>query len=208
VRRVPLLALVAVLAGCGDSIASDNEAADSREDAPVRAKTTSAAAARADLVADAEQICARMEGRLAGRATPSAPPTPNQMLAIVDAWAVTVDELRELDPPAAEAARFGRMLKHFDQAIRAARALPDAEEELALVPIAAMSDEGMKGGAIAHAYALDECSLFPPAPTQAEFERYILEQARKEGGLLAPGTLTNPPGGRLEERVPKSKRRP
>jgi hypothetical protein len=99
------------------------------------------------------------------------------------------------------------MLKHFDKAISAARAMPDAEGEMALVPIAAMADEGMKGGAIAHAYGLDECSLFPPAPTEAEFERYILEQARKEGGLLAPGTLTNPPGGRLEERMPKPKKR-
>jgi len=79
---------------------------------------------------------------------------------------------------------------------------------MALVPIAAMSDEGMKGGAIAHAYALDECSLFPPAPTQAEFERYILEQAKKEGGLLAPGTLTNPPGGRPDDQLPKPKSRP
>jgi len=79
---------------------------------------------------------------------------------------------------------------------------------MALVPIAAMSDEGMKGGAIAHAYALDECSLFPPAPTQAEFERYILEQAKKEGGLLAPGTLPDPPGGRPDDQLPKPKSRP
>jgi hypothetical protein len=197
-RRTGLL-LVAFLAGCGGSVTSDNEAASNPDPA---------AATRAELVADAKKICARMEARVAGLVTPSTPPTPNQMLTIIDAWAVTIDELHGLDPPPAEATRFRRMLTHFDKAIRAARALPDADGEMALVPIAAMSDEGMKGGAIAHAYALDECSLFPPAPTQAEFEQYILEQARKEGGLLAPGTLRNPPGGRLEEKVPIPKNRP
>jgi hypothetical protein len=198
-RRTGLLLLVLFLTGCGGSVASDNDATSNPDPA---------AATRADLVADAKKICARMEGRVAGLVTPSTPPTPNQLLAIVDAWAVTIDELHELDPPAAEATRFRRMLTHFDKAIRAARALSDAEGEMALVPIAVMSDEGMKGGAIAHAYALDECSLFAPAPTQAEFERYILEQAKKEGGLLAPGTLTNLPGGGLEEHVPKPKKRP
>ena len=199
-RRQPLI-LVLFLAGCGGAVASDNETTSNPDD---RATT----ATRAELVADAGKICARMEDRMAGLVTPSRPPTPDQMLEIIDAWAVTIDELHGLDPPAAEAPRFRRMLTHFDKAISAARALPDAEGELALVPIAAMADEGMKGGAIAHAYALDACSLFPPAPTQAEFERYILEQAKQEGGLLAPGTLTSPPGGRLEERVPKPKQRP
>jgi len=37
------------------------------------------------------------------------PPTPNQLTAIVDAWAMTIDELHELDPPAAEATRFRRI---------------------------------------------------------------------------------------------------
>jgi hypothetical protein len=197
-RRLPVLVLFP--AGCGGSVASDNEA-------PSNPYDRAAAATRADLVADAKNICARMEDRVAGLATPSTPPTPSQMLEIIDAWDVTIDELHGLDPPAAEATRFGRMLKHFDKAISAARAMPDTQGEMALVPIAAMADEGMKGGTIAHAYGLDECSLFPPAPTQAEFERYILEQARKEGGLLAPGTLTNPPGGTLEERLPKPKKR-
>jgi hypothetical protein len=178
-RRMQLLFLVAFLAGCGGSVASEDEATSNPVDRP-------AAATRAELVAEAKKICARMEGRVAGLVTPSRPPTPNQMLAIVDAWAVTIDELHGLDPPAAEATRFRRMLTHFDNAVSAARALPDAEGEMALVPIAAMADEGMKGGAIAHAYALDECSLFPPAPTQAEFERIILEQAKKDGGLLWP----------------------
>lgn len=194
--RLSLLALlVAAVAGCGDSVASDS---DSRPTVDTRA----------DLVTDARSICARMEDRVAGLTTPSKEPTPSQLLEIIDAWAVTIDELHDLDPPAAEATRFGRMLTHFDKAINAARALPDVESELALVPLAAMAHEGIKGGAIAHAYGLDECSLFPPAPTQAEFERYILEQAKKEGGLLAPGALTNPPGGRLEEIVPKPKKSP
>jgi hypothetical protein len=199
VRRTGILLLVVFLAGCGGSVASNNEATSNPDPA---------AATRARLVADAKKICARMEGRMAGLVTPSTPPTANQLLAIIDAWALTVDDLRGLDPPAAEATRFRRMLTHFDNAIGAARALADAEGEMALVPIAAMSNEGMKGGAIAQAYALDECSLFPPAPTQAEFEQYILEQAKKEGGLLAPGPLPNPPGERLEEHVPKQKNRP
>jgi hypothetical protein len=201
VRRRQLLVLLVFLTGCGGSVAADNETTSDLDDRPT-------AATRAELVADARKICARMEDRMAGLVTSARPPTPSQMLEIIDAWAVTIDELHGLDPPAAEATRFRRMLTHFDRAISAARALPDAEGELALVPIAAMADEGMKGGAIAHAYALDECTLFPPAPTQAEFERYILEQAKQEGGLLAPGTLTNPPGGRLEEIMPKPKKRP
>jgi hypothetical protein len=41
--------------------------------------------------------------------------------------------------------------------------LPAANGEEALVVVAGMADPGMKGGAIAHAYGLDECSLFPPA---------------------------------------------
>jgi hypothetical protein len=160
-------------------------------------------ATRADLIADARQICERLEGRMAALGTPATPPTPKQLLAIIDAWRVTVGQLRELQPPASEATRFGRMLTHFEAAIRAAQALPDAKGEMALVPIAGMAHDGMKGGAIAHSYGLDECSLFPPAPSQAELERYVLEQARKEGGMLDAAALRNPPGGRL----PKPKRR-
>jgi hypothetical protein len=186
-RRPRLLVLLVFLAGCGGSVASDNEATRPPDDPTASPRVAPAATTtRAALVAEAKKICARMEGRLAGLVTPSSPPTQNQALGIIDAWAVTIDELHGLDPPAAEATRFTAMLTHFDNAVSAGRALPDAEGEMALVPIAAMADEGMKGGVIAHAYGLDECSLFPPAPTQAEFERYILEQAKKDGGLLWP----------------------
>jgi hypothetical protein len=47
-----------------------------------------------------------------------------------------------------------------------------------------------EGGAIAHAYGLDECSLFPPAPSRAEFDRYILAQSRQEPG--SQGTTPQP----------------
>jgi hypothetical protein len=191
-----LAVLVPALAGCGAD--DQGEPARNQQARPAAQSTT-----RAGLIADARRICARMEDRVARLGTPSDPPTPKQMLAIIDAWSVTVDELRKLQPPPAETARFERMLRHFDAAVRAARALPDAKGEQALVPVAAMAHDGMRGGTIAHGYGLDECSLFPPAPSQAKFERYVLEQARKEGGMLDPAVLKNPPGGRL----PKPKRR-
>lgn len=147
-----------------------------------------------------------MEKRTARLVRPSRQPTTQQLLALVDAWEMTVGELHALTPPRSESARFRRMLTYFTNAIQAARALPRAKDEMALAPVAAMADSGMKGGTIAHDYGLDECSLFPPAPTQAELERYVSEQMRNQGGLPAPGTLMNPPGGRLKDRLDKQRR--
>jgi hypothetical protein len=183
-----------MLAGCGG--ASDSETARRQSQ---HARPNAASASRTNLVADAKKICARMDGRMARLGLSVSRATPRQVLEIMDAWSVTVEELRALKPPPAEARRFGRMLTHFEAAIRAARALPDATDATALVPIAGMADEGMKGGTIAHGYGLDQCSLFPPAPTRAAFERYILEQAKKEGGLFGP---------RPRERLPRPVKRP
>jgi hypothetical protein len=182
-RRTRLLVaalFLPVLVSCGG--ASDEQATPQERQ---HAKRVTAPGTRADLIADAKKICARMDARIGRLGLAVSQATPQQMSEIMDAWRVTVDELRVLKPPPTEARRFGRMLTHFEAAIRAARALPHATDEMALVPIAEMADDGMKGGKIAHAYGLDECSLFAPGPTRAEFEQYILEQARKEGGLRA-----------------------
>ncbi len=202
-----VLALAAIVTGCGGAPA-DTDQATPRPAAQAPPAKAIVDTGRADLVAAATRICARMEDRYADLAKTTTPPTAKQMAAIVNAWAVTVDELHDLAPPPAEARRFKRMLRHFDDAIRAARALPEAEGEMALVPIAAMADSGMKGGTIAHSYGLDECSLFPPAPKPGELERYVEEQMRKSGGILGPGGIRNPPAGRLEDRLPKPKKRP
>jgi hypothetical protein len=202
-----LVTVSALLTGCGGA-PGDADKATAGPAAQGPPAVPMAVASRADLVAQAKGVCARMEDRFAGLAKPTTPPTAKQLRAIINAWAVTVDEFQDLTPPPAEAARFKRMLHRFDDAIRAARALPDAGGEMTLAFVAAMADAGMKGGTIAHSYGLDECSLFPPAPAPGELERYLEEQMRKSGGTLGPGGLTNPPDERLEGRPPKPKQRP
>jgi hypothetical protein len=185
-RRTPLpiLLLVALIAaGCGG------------EDSEPRAARTEAKAAPAgvpdsqqttgEFLAEAKRICAGMERSLPAL-NAATPPTTKQLRRVLDVWRDTVARLRSLDPPAGEAARFSRMLTHFEKAIRRAWALPDADGEMSLVLVAAMADEGQKGGAIAYDYGLPTCSLFPPAPSREEFERYILEQAKKAQSLSAP----------------------
>src|SRR6266540_3105463 len=104
-----VLALAAIVTGCGGAPADTDQAP------PAKAIVDTG---RADLVAAATRICARMEDRYADLAKTTTPPTAKQMAAIVNAWAVTVDELHDLAPPPAEARRFKRMLRHFDDAIR------------------------------------------------------------------------------------------
>ncbi|HEV3479009.1 MAG TPA: hypothetical protein VG144_06120 [Gaiellaceae bacterium] len=203
-RTSLLLVLAAGLAGCGGKTSTDDPAR------PKAARSAPAArvnelASRSELVAAAKRICARMEQRMPAIDPSGGVPTPRELAAIIAGWAATIEELHELRPPAPEAARFARMLRHFDNAVGAARLLPSAEDETALVAVAGMADAGMKGATIARGYGLDECSLVPPAPPRGEFERYVLEQARKEGGMLAPGTLNPPQGRRLP---PKQNKRP
>jgi hypothetical protein len=187
-RRTPLviLLLIALIAaGCGredsDPRAAGKEAKAAPPGVPVSQPTTR------EFIAEAKRICAGMERRLP-TLDAATPPTAKQLRSVLDVWRDTVARLRSLDPPAGEAARFSRMLTHFEQAIRRASALPHADGEMSLVLVAAMADEGQKGGVIASDYGLPTCSLFPPAPSREEFERYILEQAKKEQGLSAPPT--------------------
>jgi hypothetical protein len=183
--RTPLLILllVALIAGCGgedaDRRPAGKEAKAAQPGAPAPQPT------KREFVAEAKRICAGMERRLPAL-NPATPPTAKQLRSLLDVWRDTVAQLRSLDPPAGERARFSRMLTHFEKAIRRAWALPDADGETSLVLVASMADEGQKGGAIAYDYGLETCSLFPPAPSPEEFERYILEQAKKEQGLFAP----------------------
>jgi hypothetical protein len=189
--HVQVAALALFAAGCGGAGESDRTAPARAQPAPPKPPAISTLA---DLVSEAQAICARLEERISHLGRPATPPTRKQILALIAAWKVTVDELHALEPPPREARRFGRMLVHFDNAIRAAEALPPAKGEIALVHVAAMAYAGQRGAAIARAYGLDRCSLFPPAPTRAEFEQYVLSRA-ESGVPLAPrgGKLVDPP---------------
>lgn len=184
------------LAGCGGSAESREGAGagPQQQAGPAPAPTTGST-----FLADARRVCARLDARVARLARPKGQPTNAQLLAALDAWAETIDELRALKPPPSQHKRFRAMLEHFEASIRAARQLPTAAGEEALVTVAVMADRGQKGAAIAHSLGLQQCSAFAPAPSQREFERYVLTQAKKSGGLFGRGTK-NAPGKRLRDR--------
>lgn len=191
-----MLTLAVFLAGCGGSAAPpDGAGAGPQQQALPAPDPTS----RSTFLADARRVCARLDARIARLARPKSQPANAQLLAALDAWELTLDELGRLTPPAAQSKRFRKMLAHFDASIRAARQLPSAKGELSLVPVAVMADRGQKGATIAYSLGLRQCSAFAPAPSQREFERYVLTQAKKSGGLLGPGAK-NAPGKRLQDR--------
>jgi hypothetical protein len=181
--RTTTLVLAAFLAGCGGSAASPDGAKD--EPTP-HASAPAGQAAGVDFLTDARRVCARLEPRMKRLGTPATPPTDEQLLAALDVWELTLDELRRLKPPAAESKRFRSMLVHFDLSMRAARELPAAEGELSLVPVAVMADQGQKGAAIAQRLGLAQCSAFARAPSDEEFKRYVLAEAKKTELLRPP----------------------
>lgn len=166
-RRLGLLIAVLVLAGCG----STQVAAERPE--PERSPVT--------FRSDARSVCAALQRRVAALALPERPDDPRLLHGLADEWAETVRELRRLDPPAQERPKFRRMLEHFDRAIRGARALPTAEDELALAAVVGFLDQGARGSRIAESLGLPDCSALPAAQTERE-----LAELRKRFGSLLP----------------------
>lgn len=165
--RLGLLSAALLLAGC----ASTQVAAE----APERA------ASPATFRAAARPVCEQLQRRIARLKVPDRPDDPRLLLGLADAWADTVRDLRRLEPPPRQRANFRRMLTHFERAIRAARAVPTAEGELALAAVVGLLDHGGKGGTIAESLGLADCSAFPPGPTKQE-----LAELRKQFAQLAP----------------------
>ena len=166
-RRLGLLIAVLVLAGCGST--------------QVGAERPEPVTSPATFRSDASSVCAGLQRRVAALPLPERPTDPRLLHGLADAWAETVRELRRLDPPAQERAQFRRMLVHFDRAIRGARALPTAEDELGLAAVVGFLDQGAKGSRIAESLGLPDCSALPAAQTERE-----LAELRKEFGRLLP----------------------
>lgn len=161
--RRGLLLVVLVAAGCGSTTLA--------QERPVQNRPT--------FRTEARKACAGLERRLSRVAKSNG---DRVWVELADAWTPTLDKLRELDAPPELRPRFQRMLAHFDNAVRAARAIPGAEDELVLAPIAALMEQGGKGATIARSLGLLRCSAVPPEPTAAERERandYLLREARR-----------------------------
>ena len=162
--RHGLFLLVLLVAGCGSSpVATEGQALQSFK-------------------AEAKRACASLPHRLS-RIQQTTPAKSDRIwLEFADAWEATLRRLRELEPPARQRDRFLQMLAHFDNAVRAARAVPSADGELVLAPIAGVIDQGGKGATIAHSLGLLECSAVPPEPTEEQMEqaRERIEQAFRE----------------------------
>ena len=163
--RIGLLLAVLLLTGCG----STQVAADQPE----------RVAPPGTLRSTAKPVCEKLQRRIARLKVPDRADDPHLLLGLADAWAETVRDLRRLDPPARERAKFRRMLTHFERAIRAARAVPTAEDEMALAAVVGLLDQGGKGATIAQSLGLAACSAFPPGPTKqelAELRRLFAKQ--------------------------------
>jgi hypothetical protein len=153
-RRLGFLLAVVWLAGCGSTqVASDP---------PERAAppTTFRSAVK--------PVCEKLQRRISRLAVPKRADDPRLLLGLADAWADAVRELRRLDPPASQRAKYRRMLRYFGRAIRAARAVPTARDEMALAAVVGLLDQGGKGARIAESLGLADCSAMPPGPTEQE----------------------------------------
>ena len=175
-----LFVLIVLLAGCGSAEVAAEEPAGTRAAAlePKDIRKTFRAEARA--------ACAGLHRRLVR--LENGKPSPNRVLVeVADAWDATLRKLRRLDPPPQDRRRFRQMLVYFGRAVRAVRAVPSAEGEMVLAPIAAMLAQGGKGATIAQSLGLLSCSAAPPAPTKQELERWrkhIERAARKQFAQL------------------------
>jgi hypothetical protein len=182
---LPVVAAVALLgAACGGSA---SEQADAAAESPA---SQAEIPTRDAYVTKAKAICARAWGEIPRGALDASVEAQLQMG--MDTWAEVVRQLRALDRPPADAARIERMLTHFQNAIRAGRLMPTAEDEDALAVFAGLLDQGAKGAAIAHSFGLDDCSPVPPMPSAEdvfESEAYheamldFIRQMEKDGKL-------------------------
>jgi len=189
--RFASLSLFLACAGCGGSDGSDGPARiagksqTGQTDGPTREV----------FVASAKAICTDAWDTVPPGARDASP--AKQLAMGMDTWSDVVRELRELDPPPDEAARIDRMLRHFENAIRAGRHASRADDESALVVFAGLFDQGQKGAAIAHSYGLDVCSPVPAMPSEEDFfESEAYQKAMKDFTRQLEGadlpTLTQP----------------
>lgn len=169
-RRGLLLLIILVAAGCGSTpVAQERPAPANKSGSTFRA--------------EAGRVCAGLQRRLNRLQRTIPAESPRVWLELADTWETTVTRLRELDPPASQRRDYRRMLAHFDDAIRALRLVPRTDDELALVPIAAVMELGGKGATIAQSLGLLRCSAVLPEPTageRARWKEYVLREARKE----------------------------
>jgi hypothetical protein len=166
-RRIGLLVVPLFLAGCGST--------------QVAAEPPDHVSSPATFRSDARSICDELQDRVVRLEVPERPDDPRLLHGIADAWAGTVRELRQLDPPATERVRFRRMLVHFDRAIQAARTLPTADDELAVTAVVGLLDQSEKGARIAESLDVAGCSAMPAAAMEQE-----LAALRKQFPRLRP----------------------
>lgn len=144
------------IAACGVSNGGRG-AAESKRPLPDTAQPT-----RKQFVARAKAICSAPDDTLPRDLSQA--PTEKRLAIAMDVWSDVVRDLRKLEPPASEQARVGRMLTHFEDAIRAGRRASTVDDESALAVFAGLFAAGSRGATIAHAYGLDICSPIAAMP--------------------------------------------
>jgi hypothetical protein len=196
-RRLGFLFVVIVLlAGCGSAEVAAEKHANTKAAALEPKKN------RNTFRAEAKAACAGLHRRLVrlekGKASPD-----HVLVEVADAWDASLRKLRRLDPPLRDRRRFRQMLVYFGRAVRAIRAVPTAEGEMVLAPIAAMLDQGGKGATIAQSLGLLTCSAAPPAPTKHELERWRkhMERAARKQFAQLPRLDQPAHPGRVRPRV-------
>lgn len=152
------MSLALACTACGGGSEQREDAVRSERSAPSQEQSS-----RAEFVAKARAICATAGGPVPPGLRDSTPQA--QLKIAMDAWSQVVRELRKLDPPPGEEARVDRMLRHFENAIRAGRQASTADDESALPVFAGLFDQASKGAAIAASYGLERCSPVPPMPS-------------------------------------------
>jgi hypothetical protein len=158
------ISLALACTACGGGSDQRADAVRSARSAPSQEQSS-----RAEFVAKARAICATAGGPVPPGLRDSAP--QEQLEIAMDAWSQVVRELRTLDPPAGEEGRVDRMLRHFENAIRAGRQVPTANDESALAVFAGLFDQASKGAAIAASYGLETCSPVPSMPSGDELAK-------------------------------------
>jgi hypothetical protein len=169
-RRGLLLLVVLVAAGCGSTPVAQERPA-------VANKNGSA------FDVEAKRACTGLQRGLSRVQRTIPAESPRVWSELADTWETTVERLRDLDPPPEKRPRFKKMLGYFDNAIRAARLVPRAEDELVLAPIVAVMQQGGKGATIAQSLGLLSCSAVLPEPTageRARWKEHVLRETRRE----------------------------
>jgi hypothetical protein len=189
-----LLVLLMALALSGTGCGGSNEV-DRAADSPPQSATEQQAPTREAFVSEAKAICTKAWETVPAGASKAS--LQKQLEMGMDTWSDVVRQLRILPVPPGEKARVGRMLTHFENAIRAGRLASTADDESALAVFAGLFDQGQKGAAIAHSYGLDVCSPVPAMPSDEDvleseaFQKAMKDFARQVEDSDVP-TLTQP----------------